>query len=167
MKTRMMRVNANGMYKEGYYAVYNRSKTNNDLVEDYVNPYTCYEMYDGGCQTNNHWFKKNMFVSYNTPIAYKIGKHIICNAERYSTTTSTIQNKIIREALQRGYQVHYVELACFMHMIYELEFNVNDDLYFLEYEEFLNSLENPLNLSLDDCKHIMSIDLETPAVNIK
>lgn len=169
MKTRMMRVNANGVYKEGYYEVYNRSRTNNDLVEDYVNPYTCYEMYSGGCQTNNHWFKKNMFVSYNTPIAYKIGEHIICNAERYSTTTTTIQNKIIREALHRGYQVHYVELACFMHMIYNLEMNeINDDLYFNEYEEFLDSLDNnPLNLSLDDCKYIMSIDLETPAMNIK
>ena len=39
--------------------------------------------------------------------------------------------------------------------------NVNDDLYFNEYEEFLDSLDNPLNLSLDDCKHIMSIDLES------
>ena len=52
-----------------------------------------------------------------------------------------------------------------MHMIHELEFNVNDDLYFNEYEEFLNSLENPLNLSLEDCKHIMSIDLEAPAMS--
>ena len=162
MKTRMMRVNANGVYREGYYDVYNRSKTNNDLVEDYVNPYTCYEMYHGGCQTNNHWFKKNMFVSYNTPIAYKIGKHIICNAQRYSKTTTTIQNNIIGEALHRGYQVHYVELACFMHMVRNLEFSTDDDIWFLEYEEFLNSLDNPLNLSLDDCKHIMSMAVEVP-----
>ena len=162
MKTRMMRVNANGVYREGYYDVYNRSKTNNDLVEDYVNPYTCYELYHGGCQTNNHWFKKNMFVSYNTPIAYKIGKHIIVNAERYSKTTTTIQNKIIGEALHRGYQVHYVEFACFMHMVHNLEFSTDDDIWFLEYEEFLNSLDNPLNLSLDDCKHIMSMAVEVP-----
>ena len=162
MKTRMMRVNANGVYREGYYDVYNRSKTNNDLVEDYVNPYTCYEMYHGGCQTNNHWFKKNMFVSYNTPIAYKIGKHIICNAQRYSKTTTTIQNNIIGESLHRGYQVHYVELACFMHMVRNLEFSTDDDIWFLEYEEFLNSLDNPLNLSLDDCKHIMSMAVEVP-----
>ena len=158
----MMRVNANGVYREGYYDVYNRSKTNNNLVEDYVNPYTCYELYHGGCQTNNHWFKKNMFVSYNTPIAYKIGKHIICNAERYSKTTTTIQNKIIGEALHRGYQVHYVEFACFMHMVRNLEFSTDDDIWFLEYEEFLNSLDNPLNLSLDDCKHIMSMAVEVP-----
>ena len=162
MKTRMMRVNANGIYKEKMYEVYNRASKNDGLVENYVNPYTCYELYNGGCQTNNHWFKKNMFVSYNTPIAYKIGKHIICNAERYSTTTTTIQNKIIREALHRGYQVHYVELACFMHMVRNLEFSTDDDIWFLEYEEFLNSLDNPLNLSMDDCKHIMSMAVEVP-----
>ena len=158
----MMRVNANGIYKEKMYEVYNRATKNDGLVENFVNPYTCYELYNGGCQTNNHWFKKNMFVSYNTPIAYKIGKHIICNAERYSTTTTTIQNKIIREALHRGYQVHYVELACFMHMVRNLEFSTDDDIWFLEYEEFLNSLDNPLNLSMDDCKHIMSMAVEVP-----
>ena len=162
MKNRMMRVNANGIYKEKMYEVYNRAAKNDGLVENFVNPYTCYELYDGGCQTNNHWFKKNMFVSYNTPIAYKIGKHIICNAQRYSTTTTTIQNKIIREALHRGYQVHYVEFACFMHMIYNLEFSTDDDIWFIEYEELLNSLDNPLNLSLDDCKHIMSMAVEVP-----
>ena len=163
MKTRIMRVNANGIYKEKMYEVYNRASKNDDLVENYVNPYTCYELYNGGCQTNNHWFKKNLFVSYNTPIAYKIGKHIIVNAERYSTTTTTIQNKIIREALHRGYQVHYVEFACFMHMVHNLEFSTDDDdIWFLEYEEFLNSLDNPLNLSLDDCKHIMSMAVEVP-----
>lgn len=162
MKTRMMRVNANGIYKEKMYEIYNRASKNDGLVENFVNPYTCYELYNGGCQTNNHWFKKNMFVSYNTPIAYKIGKHIICNAERYSTTTTTIQNKIIREALHRGYQVHYVEFACFMHMVHNLEFSTDDDIWFLEYEEFLNSLDNPLNLSLDDCKHIMSMAVEVP-----
>ena len=162
MKTRMMRVNANGIYKEKMYEVYNRASKNDGLVENYVNPYTCYELYDGGCQTNNHWFKKNMFVSYNTPIAYKIGKHIICNAQRYSKTTTTIQNNIIGEALHRGYQVHYVELACFMHMVHNLEFSTDDDIWFLEYEEFLNSLDNPLNLSLDDCKHIMSMAVEVP-----
>lgn len=162
MKNRMMRVNANGIYKEKMYEVYNRASKNDGLVENYVNPYTCYELYDGGCQTNNHWFKKNMFVSYNTPIAYKIGKHIICNAERYSKTTTTIQNKIIGEALHRGYQVHYVEFACFMHMVRNLEFSTDDDMWFLEYEEFLNSLDNPLNLSLDDCKHIMSMAVEVP-----
>ena len=162
MKNRMMRVNANGIYKEKMYEIYNRASKNDGLVENFVNPYTCYELYNGGCQTNNHWFKKNMFVSYNTPIAYKIGKHIICNAERYSTTTTTIQNKIIREALHRGYQVHYVELACFMHMVHNLEFSTDDDIWFLEYEEFLNSLDNPLNLSLDDCKHIMSMAVEVP-----
>ena len=162
MKTRLMRVNANGIYKEKMYEVYNRASKNNDLVENYVNPYTCYELYNGGCQTNNHWFKKNMFVSYNTPIAYKIGKHIICNAQRYSKTTTTIQNNIIREALHRGYQVHYVEFACFMHMVHNLEFSTDDDIWFLEYEEFLNSLDNPLNLSLDDCKHIMSMAVEVP-----
>ena len=164
MKTRMMRVNANGIYKEKMYEVYNRAAKNDGLVENFVNPYTCYELYDGGCQTNNHWFKKNMFVSYNTPIAYKIGKHIICNAKRYSTTTTTIQNKVVGEALHRGYQVHYVELACFMHMVHNLEFSTDDDIWFLEYEEFLNSLDNPLNLSLDDCKYIMSIDLESPVI---
>ena len=157
-----MRVNANGIYKEKMYEVYNRASKNDGLVENYVNPYTCYELYNGGCQTNNHWFKKNMFVSYNTPIAYKIGKHIICNAERYSKTTTTIQNKIIGEALHRGYQVHYVEFACFMHMVHNLEFSTDDDIWFLEYEEFLNSLDNPLNLSLDDCKHIMSMAVEVP-----
>ena len=162
MKNRMMRVNANGIYKEKMYEVYNRAAKNDGLVENFVNPYTCYELYDGGCQTNNHWFKKNMFVSYNTPIAYKIGKHIICNAQRYSTTTTTIQNKVVREALHRGYQVHYVEFACFMHMIHNLEFSTDDDIWFLEYEEFLNSLDNPLNLSLDDCKHIMSMAVEVP-----
>ena len=158
----MMRVNANGIYKEKMYEVYNRASKNDGLVENYVNPYTCYELYNGGCQTNNHWFKKNMFVSYNTPIAYKIGKHIICNAERYSTTTTTIQNKVVREALHRGYQVHYVEFACFMHMVHNLEFSTDDDIWFLEYEEFLNSLDNPLNLSMDDCKHIMSMAVEVP-----
>ena len=157
-----MRVNANGIYKEKMYEVYNRAAKNDGLVENFVNPYTCYELYDGGCQTNNHWFKKNMFVSYNTPIAYKIGKHIICNAQRYSTTTTTIQNKVVREALHRGYQVHYVEFACFMHMVHNLEFSTDDDIWFLEYEEFLNSLDNPLNLSLDDCKHIMSMAVEVP-----
>ena len=163
MKTRMMRVNANGIYKEKMYKVYNRATKNDGLVENFVNPYTCYELYNGGCQTNNHWYHRNLFVSYNTPIAYKIGKHIICNAERYSTTTTTIQNKIIREALHRGYQVHYVELPCFMHMIYNLEMNeINDDLYFNDYEEFLDSLDNPLNLSLDDCKYIMSLAVEVP-----
>ena len=61
-----------------------------------------------------------------------------------------------------AYQVYYVEFACFMHMIYNLEMNeINNDLYFNEYEEFLDSLDNPLNLSLDDCKYIMSIDLES------
>ena len=144
------------------YEVYNRAAKNDGLVENFVNPYTCYELYDGGCQTNNHWFKKNMFVSYNTPIAYKIGKHIICNAERYSKTTTTIQNKIIGEALHRGYQVHYVEFACFMYMVRNLEFSTDDDIWFLEYEEFLNSLDNPSNLSLDDCKHIMSMAVEVP-----
>ena len=160
MKTRMMRVNANGVYREGYYDVYNRSKTNNDLVENYLS------FYHSDCQTNNHWYYSNLFVSYNTPIVYQLGNHIICNAERYSTTTTTIQNKIIGEALHRGYQVHYVELPCFMHMIYNLEMNeINDDLYFNGYEEFLDSLDNnPLNLSLDDCKYIMSIDLETETV---
>ena len=162
MKTRIMRVNANGIYKEKMYEVYNRAAKNDGLVENFVNPYTCYELYDGGCQTNNHWFKKNMFVSYNTPIAYKIGKHIICNAQRYSTTTTTIQNKVVREALHRGYQVHYVEFACFMHMVHNLEFSTDDDIWFLEYEEFLNSLDNPLNLSMDDCKHIMSMAVEVP-----
>ena len=162
MKTRMMRVNANGIYKEKMYEIYNRAAKNDGLVENYVNPYTCYELYNGGCQTNNHWYHRNLFVSYNTPIAYKIGKHIICNAERYSTTTTTIQNKIIREALHRGYQVHYVEFACFMHMVHNLEFSTDDDIWFLEYEEFLNSLDNPLNLSLDDCKHIMSMAVEVP-----
>ena len=161
MKNRMMRVNANGIYKEKMYEVYNRASKNDGLVENFVNPYTCYELYDGGCQTNNHWYHRNLFVSYNTPIAYKIGKHIICNAMRYSTTTTTIQNKIIREALHRGYQVHYVELPCFMHMVHNLEFST-DDIWFLEYEEFLNSLDNPLNLSLDDCKHIMSMAVEVP-----
>ena len=162
MKTRMMRVNANGIYKEKMYEVYNRVAKNDGLVENFVNPYTCWELYNGGCQTNNHWYHRNLFVSYNTPVAYKIGKHIICNDQRYSTTTTTIQNKIIREALHRGYQVHYVELPCFMHMIYNLEMNeINDDLYFNEYEEFLDSLDNPLNLSLDDCKYLMSIDLES------
>ena len=156
--TRMMRVNANGVYKEKFYEVYNRAKTNNDLVENYLS------FYHSDCQTNNHWYYSNLFVSYNTPIVYQLGSHLICNAERYSTTTTTIQNKIIREALHRGYQVHYVEFACFMHMIYNLEMNeINDDLYFNEYEEFLDSLDNnPLNLSLDDCKYIMSIDLESP-----
>ena len=162
MKNRMMRVNANGIYKEKMYEVYNRASKNDGLVENYVNPYTCYELYNGGCQTNNHWYHRNLFVSYNTPIAYKIGKHIIVNAERYSTTTTTIQNKIIREALHRGYQVHYVEFACFMHMVHNLEFSTDDDIWFLEYEEFLNSLDNPLNLSLDDCKHIMSMAVEVP-----
>ena len=163
MKTRMMRVNANGIYKEKMYEVYNRASKNDGLVENYVNPYTCYELYNGGCQTNNHWYHRNLFVSYNTPIAYKIGKHIICNAQRYSTTTTTIQNKIIREALHRCYQVHYVELPCFMHMVYNLEMNeLHDDLYFNEYEEFLDSLDNPLNLSLDDCKYIMSLAVEVP-----
>ena len=157
-----MRVNANGIYKEKMYEVYNRAAKNDGLVENFVNPYTCYELYDGGCQTNNHWFKKNMFVSYNTPIAYKIGKHIICNAQRYSTTTTTIQNKVVREALHRGYQVHYVEFACFMHMVHNLEFSTDDDIWFLEYEEFLNSLDNPLNLSMGDCKHIMSMAVEVP-----
>ena len=157
-----MRVNANGIYKEKMYKVYNRATKNDGLVENFVNPYTCYELYNGGCQTNNHWYHRNLFVSYNTPIAYKIGKHIICNAERYSTTTTTIQNKIIREALHRGYQVHYVEFACFMHMVRNLEFSTDDDIWFLEYEEFLNSLDNPLNLSLDDCKHIMSMAVEVP-----
>ena len=157
-----MRVNANGIYKEKVYEIYNRASKNDGLVENYVNPYTCYELYNGGCQTNNHWYHRNLFVSYNTPIAYKIGKHIICNAQRYSTTTTTIQNKIIGEALQRGYQVHYVELACFMHMVRNLEFSTDDDIWFLEYEEFLNSLDNPLNLSLDDCKHIMSMAVEVP-----
>ena len=119
--------------------------------------------YHSDCQTNNHWYYSNLFVSYNTPIAYQLGNHLICNAERYSTTTTTIQNKIVKEALHRGYQVHYVEFACFMHMIYNLEMNeLNDDLYFNEYEEFLDSLGNsPLNLSFDDCKYIMSIDLES------
>ena len=162
MKNRMMFINANGIYKEKMYEVYNRASKNDNLVENYVNPYTCYELYNGGCQTNNHWYHRNLFVSYNTPIAYKIGKHIICNAERYSTTTTTIQNKIIREALHRGYQVHYVEFACFMHMVRNLEFSTDDDIWFLEYEEFLNSLDNPLNLSLDDCKHIMSMAVEVP-----
>ena len=162
MKNRMMRVNANGIYKEKMYEVYNRASKNDGLVENYVNPYTCYELYNGGCQTNNHWYHRNLFVSYNTPIAYKIGKHIICNAERYSTTTTTIQNKIVREALHRGYQVHYVEFACFMHMVHNLEFSTDDDIWFLEYEEFLNSLDNPLNLSMDDCKHIMSMAVEVP-----
>ena len=157
-----MRVNADGIYKEKVYEIYNRASKNDGLVENYVNPYTCYELYNGGCQTNNHWFKKNMFVSYNTPIAYKIGKHIICNAQRYSTTTTTIQNKIVREALHRGYQVHYVEFACFMHMVHNLEFSTDDDIWFLEYEEFLNSLDNPLNLSFDYCKHIMSMAVEVP-----
>ena len=153
-----MRVNANGIYKERYYDVGNRARTNNDLVENYLS------FYHSDCQTNNHWYYSNLFVSYNTPIVYQLGSHLICNAERYSTTTTTIQNKIIREALHRGYQVHYVEFACFMHMIYNLEMNeINDDLYFNEYEEFLDSLDNnPLNLSLDDCKYIMSIDLESP-----
>ena len=123
MITRMMRVNANGIYKERYYDVCNRAKTNNDLVENYMG------YFHSDCQTNNHWYYSNLFVSYNTPIAYQLGNHIICNAERYSTTTTTIQNKIIREALHRGYQVHYVEFACFMHMIYNLEMNeINDDL---------------------------------------
>ena len=162
MKNRMMRVNANGVYKEEFYEVHNRAKTNNDLVEDYCNPYLHYIVYDGGEQTANHWFKADMFVSYNTPITYKIGKHIICNATRYSTTTTTIQNKIVKEALSRKYQVHYVECACFMHMITELEFNTDNNVnYLLEYEAFLDSLDNHLNLSLDDCKHIMSIDLES------
>ena len=152
-----MRVNANGIYKERYYDVGNRARTNNDLVENYMS------FYHSDCQTNNHWYYSNLFVSYNTPIVYQLGNHLICNAERYSTTTTTIQNKILREALHRGYQVHYVEFACFMHMIYNLEMNeLNDDLYFNEYEEFLDSLDNPLNLSLDDCKYIMSIDLESP-----
>ena len=162
MKNRMMRVNANGIYKEKMYEVYNRATKNDGLVENFVNPYTCWELYNGGCQTNNHWYHRNLFVSYNTPIAYKIGKHIICNAQRYSTTTTTIQNKIVREALHRGYQVHYVEFACFMHMVHNLEFSTDDDIWFLEYEEFLNSLDNPLNLSLDDCKHIMSMAVEVP-----
>ena len=157
-----MRVNANGIYKEKMYEVYNRATKNDGLVENFVNPYTCWELYNGGCQTNNHWYHRNLFVSYNTPIAYKIGKHIICNAQRYSTTTTTIQNKIVREALHRGYQVHYVEFACFMHMVHNLEFSTDDDIWFLEYEEFLNSLDNPLNLSLDDCKHIMSMAVEVP-----
>ena len=157
MKTRSMLVNANGIYKERYYDVCNRARTNNDLVENYLN------FYHSDCQTNNHWYYSNLFVSYNTPIVYQLGSHLIVNAQRYSTTTTTIQNKIIREALHRGYQVHYVEFACFMHMIYNLEMNeINDDLYFNEYEEFLDSLDNdPLNLSLDDCKYIMSIDLES------
>ena len=38
---------------------------------------------------------------------------------------------------------------------------INDDLYFNDYEEFLDSLDNPLNLSMDDCKYLMSIDLES------
>ena len=158
----MMRVNANGVYKEKFYDVYNRAKTNNDLVEKFVNPFTDYTIISGGLQTNNHWWIKNMFVSYNTPIAYRIGKHIICNAERYSTTTTTIQNKIIGEALHCGLQVHYVELACFMHMVRNLECCIDDDIWYLEYEEFLNSLDNPLNLSMDDCKHIMSMAVEVP-----
>ena len=162
MKNRMMFINANGIYKEKMYEVYNRASKNDNLVENYVNPYTCYELYNGGCQTNNHWYHRNLFVSYNTPIAYKIGKHIICNAQRYSKTTTTIQNNIISEALHRGYQVHYVEFACFMHMVHNLEFSTDDDIWFLEYEEFLNSLDNPLNLSLDDCKHIMSMAVEVP-----
>ena len=157
-----MFINANGIYKEKMYDVCNRAKTNNDLVENYMG------YFHNDCQTNNHWYYHNLFVSYNTPIAYQLGSHIICNAQRYSTTTSTIQNKIIGEALHRGYQVHYVEFACFMHMIYNLEMNeLHDDLYFNEYEEFLDSLDNPLNLSLDDCKYIMSIDLEHEALNIK
>ena len=156
MKTRMMRVNANGIYKERYYDVCNRAKTNNDLVENYLS------FYHSDCQTNNHWYYSNLFVSYNTPIVYQLGSHLICNAERYSKTTTTIQNNIISEALHRGYQVHYVELACFMHMVRNLEFSTDDDIWFLEYEEFLNSLDNPLNLSLDDCKHIMSMAVEVP-----
>lgn len=164
MKNRMMRVNCNGRYEERMYEVYNRASKNDGLVENFVNPYTCWELYNGGCQTNNHWYHRNLFVSYNTPIAYKIGKHIICNAQRYSTTTTTIQNKVIGEALSRGYQVHYVEVTCFFEMIYNLEMNeINDDLYFNEYEEFLDSLDNPLNLSMDDCKYLMSIDLESEA----
>lgn len=157
MKNRMMRVNCNGRYEERMYEVYNRARTNNDLVENYMG------YFHNDCQTNNHWYYSNLFVSYNTPIAYKIGKHVICNAQRYSTTTTTIQNKVIGEALHRGYQVHYVEVTCFFEMIYNLEFGINDDLYFNEYEEFLDSLDNPLNLSMDDCKYLMSIDLESEA----
>lgn len=152
-----MRVNCNGRYEERMYEVYNRARTNNDLVENYMG------YFHNDCQTNNHWYYSNLFVSYNTPIAYKIGKHVICNAQRYSTTTTTIQNKVIGEALHRGYQVHYVEVTCFFEMIYNLEFGINDDLYFNEYEEFLDSLDNPLNLSMDDCKYLMSIDLESEA----
>ena len=39
MKTRMMRVNANGIYKERYYDVCNRARTNTALVENYLSYY--------------------------------------------------------------------------------------------------------------------------------
>ena len=97
MKTRMMRVNANGIYKEKYYDVCNRARTNNDLVENYLS------FYHSDCQTNNHWYYSNLFVSYNTPIAYQLGSHIICNAQRYSTIDDNANSSTIVPVSEKCY----------------------------------------------------------------
>lgn len=167
MKNMMMRVNANGRYETKSYPVGRKAARNSELVESYCSPYAPWSEYMNGLYTNSHWYVQNLFVSYETPICYRIGEHLICNAERYSTTTTTIQNKVIREALSRGYKVHYVEFACFMEMIYQLEIGINNDGYYHEYDEFLDSLEdNPLNLSMDDCKYIMSLTVESEVTSI-
>ena len=90
-------------------------------------------------KTQNLYVVGNRLYNYNTAIAYRFGNRVLINTERYSQTTSKIQNKLIAEA---RYGTHYIipdeytfEVAC----SYLDRRGANDDLFDLleEYTELL------------------------------
>lgn len=127
-----------------------KERTNNNLVDSYIdNGY--------GGYTANHWYYRNLFCSYHTAIGFRVMNVLLLTEEKYSTTTSTIQNKIERAFLYENpnhlpRKVFKVPQEVINHFAF-------DEYDYGEIHSFLTSciLEGKDKLDYDDYKYILSL----------
>lgn len=134
--------------KEKTYDLINKQNGNQALVDNFVDCYIS-EGY-----TQNHWFTNNIFASYHTVIGYQLCNILLVTEEKYSRTTSTIQNKLVRAFESSNHKVYEVPQEVLNHLVFD-----EDDYDFWEVANFLESclLEGKDKLDYDDHKHILSL----------
>ena len=152
----MLKVLVNRMTgKEKVYEVENRQHTNQALVDNFVDP-----ALDEGF-TANHWYSSHLFASYGTAIGYRFCNILLVTDEKYSRTTSAIQNK-----LERAFATTETNFKgqLFPHKVYKVPQGIInhfafDDYEFLEVYDFLvDCVKDGKNeLDFSDYKYILSL----------
>lgn len=83
---------------------------NIDVIKAFLN--------DERGKTKNLWTDGASLVNYNTTIGHWFNDTVFVNKHRYSTTTSKLQNQLIREAELAGVKVVVTDVVGNIDLVY-------------------------------------------------